>query len=56
VVLNKLTVWESAAATSPLMIVSWAVVLVAPAIAGYTVFAYSVFRGNAAGLSYGQGE
>lgn len=56
VVLNKLTIWESAAATSSLMFVFWGIVLVVPAIAGYTVFVYSVFRGKATGLSYGQGE
>jgi cytochrome bd-type quinol oxidase subunit 2 len=36
--------------------VFWGIVLVVPAIAAYTVFVYSVFRGKATGLSYGQGE
>jgi cytochrome d ubiquinol oxidase subunit II len=52
----ELTIWESAAATSSLMFVFWGIVLVVPAIAGYTVFVYLVFRGKATGLSYGQGE
>jgi cytochrome d ubiquinol oxidase subunit II len=56
VVLNKLTIWEWAAATSSLMLEFWGIVLVVPAIAGYTVFVYSVFTGKATGLSYGQGE
>jgi cytochrome d ubiquinol oxidase subunit II len=54
VVLNKLTIWESAATTGSLMFVFWGIVLVVPAIAAYTVFVYSVFRGKATGLSYGQ--
>jgi cytochrome bd ubiquinol oxidase subunit II len=56
VVLNKLTIWESAAATSSLMFVFWGIVLEVPTIAAYTVFVYSVFRCKATGLSYGQGE
>jgi cytochrome d ubiquinol oxidase subunit II len=56
VVLNKLTIWDSAAASSSLMFVFWGIVLVVPAIAAYTVFVYSVFRGKATGLSYGQRE
>ncbi|MCJ7591065.1 MAG: cytochrome d ubiquinol oxidase subunit II [Woeseiaceae bacterium] len=56
VVLNRLTIWESAAATKSLMFVFWGILLVVPAIAAYTVFVYSVFRGKATGLSYGQNE
>lgn len=54
VVLNQLTIWESAAATKSLMFVFWGLLLVVPAIAAYTVFVYSVFRGKTTGLSYGQ--
>ncbi len=56
VVLNKLTIWESAAATSSLMFVLWGIVLVVPAIAVYTVFVYSVFRGKATALNYDGSE
>jgi cytochrome bd ubiquinol oxidase subunit II len=56
VVLNKLTILESAAATDSLVFVLWGIVLAVPAIAAYTVFVYSVFRGKATGLSYGQGD
>jgi cytochrome d ubiquinol oxidase subunit II len=56
VVLNKLTIWDSAAATKSLMFVLWGIVLAVPAIAAYTVFVYSVFRGKVTRLSYGQKE
>ena len=56
VVLNQLTIWESAAATKSLMFVFWGILLAVPAIAVYTVFVYRVFRGKASGLSYGQDE
>jgi len=54
VVLGRLTVWETAAATASLKFVLVGVVLAVPAIIGYTAFVYSVFRGKATGLSYGQ--
>lgn len=56
VVLNRLTIWESAAATESLSFVLWGILLAVPAIIVYTVFVYSVFRGKASGLSYGQDE
>jgi cytochrome d ubiquinol oxidase subunit II len=55
-VLNRLTIWESAAAEESLVFVLWGIMLAVPAIAAYTVFVYSVFRGKATGLNYGQGE
>jgi cytochrome d ubiquinol oxidase subunit II len=56
VILDRLTIWESAAATKSLMFVFWGILLAVPAIAAYTVFVYSVFRGKATGLSYGQDD
>jgi cytochrome bd ubiquinol oxidase subunit II len=54
VVLGRLTVWEAAAATSSLRFVLIGVSLAVPAIVGYTAFVYSVFRGKASALTYGQ--
>jgi cytochrome d ubiquinol oxidase subunit II len=56
VILDRLTIWESAAATKSLKFVFWGILLAVPAIAAYTVFVYSVFRGKATGLSYGQDD
>jgi len=56
VVLDRLTIWETAAATESLTFVLWGVALAVPAIAFYTIFVYSVFRGKSSKLSYGQDE
>jgi cytochrome d ubiquinol oxidase subunit II len=56
VVLDRLTVWDAAAATNSLQFIFWGVIFVVPAILGYTVFVYWVFRGKAGVLSYGQNE
>ncbi len=53
VVLNRLTVWEAAAATNSLMFVFVGVAIVIPCTIGYTIFVYSIFRGKATNLSYG---
>jgi cytochrome d ubiquinol oxidase subunit II len=54
VVLDRLTVWEAAAATESLLFVLVGVVLVVPVTLAYTVFVYRVFRGKVTGLSYGE--
>lgn len=54
VVLDRLTVWDAAAATESLQFVLVGVVLVIPVTLAYTVFVYRVFRGTVAGLSYGE--
>jgi cytochrome d ubiquinol oxidase subunit II len=54
VVLDRLTVWEAAAATESLQFVLVGVVLVVPVTLAYTVFVYRVFRGKVTGLSYGE--
>jgi cytochrome d ubiquinol oxidase subunit II len=46
VVVDRLTIWDAAAHESALRAMFWGVVIVLPAIAGYTVFAYRVFRGK----------
>lgn len=52
VVPDQLTIWQAAAAPSSLGFILVGVVIVLPVIAGYTVFAYRVFRGKATDLSY----
>jgi len=53
VVLDRLTVWDAAAAPSSLRFVFVGVALVLPFTAAYTVFVYRVFRGKATSLGYG---
>lgn len=52
VVPNQLTVWEAAASTEPLIFILVGVAIVLPAILGYTIFSYWVFRGKASELHY----
>lgn len=52
VVPDKLTIYEAASAPESLMIILVGTVFVLPAIAGYTVLAYIIFRGKARELSY----
>lgn len=51
-VIDRLTIWEAAAAPESLLIIFVGAVVVLPMIIGYTVFAYRVFRGKAADLRY----
>lgn len=53
IVIDRITVWEAAAATSSLLFVLAGVIVVLPAIIGYTVFIYKVFGGKATDLNYG---
>jgi cytochrome bd ubiquinol oxidase subunit II len=46
VVVDRMTIWDAAAHTSALQFMFWGTVIVLPFIAGYTVFAYRVFRGK----------
>jgi cytochrome d ubiquinol oxidase subunit II len=52
-VLDRLTVWEAAAATGSLKFVLVGLVIVLPFTLTYTVFVYRVFRGKATTLDYG---
>ena len=52
VVMDRLTIWEAAAAPESLMFIFVGAVIVLPVIIGYSVFAYRVFRGKATDLSY----
>lgn len=53
VVMDRLTVWQAAASHESLLVILFGTLLTLPAIVGYTVFAYRVFRGKAGELSYG---
>lgn len=53
VILDRLTVWDAAAAPGSLMFVLVGLVIVMPFTIGYTIFVYWIFRGKTTGLSYG---
>jgi cytochrome d ubiquinol oxidase subunit II len=46
VVVDRMTIWDAASHRSALEFMLWGAVIVLPLIAGYTVFAYRVFRGK----------
>ena len=51
-VLDQVTIWDSASAPESLMIIFVGAVFVLPVIIGYSVFAYRVFLGKASKLEY----
>ena len=51
-IIDEMTIWEAASATSSLQFILWGVVITLPAIIAYTVFAYRVFWGKTRELSY----
>jgi len=52
VMIDRMTVWQAAAAPKSLAIILWGCAVTVPAIAIYTVFAYKVFWGKAGDLRY----
>jgi cytochrome d ubiquinol oxidase subunit II len=52
VVMDRLTIWQAASAPESLAVILVGCVITVPAIAGYTVFSYRVFRGKASELRY----
>ncbi len=52
VVMDRLTVWEAASATSSLAVIAVGCSFTVPAIVGYTIFSYRVFAGKVRELSY----
>ena len=52
VVLDQLTLWQAASSPAALKVILVGVCISVPAIAGYTVFSYRVFRGKAGELKY----
>jgi cytochrome d ubiquinol oxidase subunit II len=53
VILDRLTIWDAAAASGSLLFVLIGLAIVLPFTIGYTVFVYRIFSGKATGLSYG---
>lgn len=52
VVIDRLTIWQAASSPAALKFILFGVCISVPAIAGYTVFSYRVFRGKASDLRY----
>ncbi len=52
VVIDRLTLWQAASSTAALKFIGVGVCIAVPAIAGYTVFSYRVFRGKTGELRY----
>jgi cytochrome d ubiquinol oxidase subunit II len=52
VVIDRLTLWEAAVSPATLKVLLVGVAIAVPAIIGYTVFSYWVFRGKATELKY----
>ena len=52
VVIDQLTIWQAASSPAALKVILVGVAIAVPAIAGYTVFAYRVFRGKTGELRY----
>lgn len=52
VVLDQLTIWQAASSPEALKVILVGVCISVPAIAGYTVFSYRVFRGKTSELKY----
>jgi cytochrome d ubiquinol oxidase subunit II len=52
VLIDRMTVWQAAAAPKSLQFILWGVAITVPAIAAYTVFAYRVFWGKSGALKY----
>ena len=52
VVIDQLTLWQAASSPEALKVILFGVCISVPAIAGYTVFSYRVFRGKTGELKY----
>ena len=52
VVIGQLTIWQAASSPAALKVILIGVCISVPAIAGYTVFSYRVFRGKTGELNY----
>ncbi len=51
-VIDRITIWQSASAPEALMVIFYGVAVVLPVILAYTVFAYRVFWGKSTALVY----
>lgn len=52
IIIDQLTIWDSAAATNSLVLILIGTCISIPAILAYTSFVYYIFRGKATALSY----
>ena len=52
VVIGRMTIWQAASSPEALKVILIGVCISLPAIAGYTVFTYRVFRGKTGELTY----
>ncbi|MFZ2649984.1 MAG: cytochrome d ubiquinol oxidase subunit II [Burkholderiaceae bacterium] len=52
VVIDRLTIWQAASSAASLKVILIGVLISVPAIAGYTIFSYWVFRGKTGELKY----
>lgn len=52
-VVDRITIWEAASAPESLQVILAGALVVLPAILGYTIYVYRVFRGKVQPLSYG---
>ncbi len=52
IVMDRLTIWQAAAAPKSLMFIFVGAIIVLPVVVGYSIFAYRVFRGKASDLRY----
>ncbi len=50
--IDQLTIWQAASSPAALKVILIGVCISVPAIAGYTIFSYRVFRGKATELRY----
>lgn len=51
-VVEKLTIWESASSEESLRIIFWGTIVVVPTIIAYTILSYKIFFGEASNLEY----
>jgi cytochrome bd ubiquinol oxidase subunit II len=52
VVMDRVTIWEAASATSSLVVIAIGCAITVPTIIGYTIFSYRVFGGKVTELRY----
>jgi len=52
VVIDRMTIWQAASSPAALKVILIGVCISVPAITGYTVFSYRVFRGKIGELKY----
>ena len=53
VIMDQMTLWQAASSTPALKMIFYGTAVTVPAILGYTLFSYWVFRGKATPLHYG---